>query len=131
MEAQQPINGIETVVTEDWDVGLAIKTLQARVRELETKVRAQPAPLPQPSPQPKDHLWFIVLLTLALGATVLLVAHGWAERPTVSIEYNVGEIIGGLLVGIGALIAALAYRNQRNKSTEGASHHSHPAALRG
>jgi hypothetical protein len=52
---------------------------------------------------------YIVILVIVVAGTAALVVYGWAEKPEVSIEYNVGEIIGGLFAGIGALIAAVAY----------------------
>jgi hypothetical protein len=116
METQPTVTEIVgEIPVEPRNVELDIEILQAHVRNLEAQLHTQPALLPQPSPQAQDHLWFIVLLALAIGATALLVAHGWADKPTVSIEYNVGEIIGGVLVGIGALIAALAYRHQQHR----------------
>ena len=52
---------------------------------------------------------YIVLLCAVVAGTGALVVYGWAEKPEVSIEYNVGEIIGGALAGVAALIASLAY----------------------
>ena len=44
----------------------------------------------------------------------ILVANQWADTPTVAIEFNVGEIIGGLLVGISAVFASLTYARGRD-----------------
>ena len=52
---------------------------------------------------------YAIVFGLAIVSTVLLVRYGWVTKPQVSIEYNGGEIIGGLLVGAGALAAGVAY----------------------
>jgi hypothetical protein len=57
----------------------------------------------------REKLFYIIPLVLAIAFTAFLVSRGWAETPTVAIEYNVGEIIGGVLVGIAALVASLTY----------------------
>lgn len=57
---------------------------------------------------PAPWLYFVVLFLVVAG-TASLVFYGWAEKPEISIDYNVGEIIGGLLVGVGALVASTAY----------------------
>ena len=59
-------------------------------------------------------MYFAQLLVVII-LTGYLVHHGWAEKPTVSIQYNVGEIIGGLLVGVGALIASISYGFRRTR----------------
>jgi hypothetical protein len=46
------------------------------------------------------------LVVLILG---VLVYYGWAQKPTIAISYNIGEIIGALLVGASALVASIAY----------------------
>ena len=46
------------------------------------------------------------LISVIVGYIVYL---GWAEKPTVNIEFNVGEIIGGILAGAGVLLAGGAY----------------------
>lgn len=56
-----------------------------------------------------NSLWYIAPLIIAVVFTGYLVSLGWAEKPDVSIEFNVGEIIGGSLAGVGALLAAVAY----------------------
>ncbi|GJQ59849.1 MAG: hypothetical protein D8M57_11200 [Candidatus Scalindua sp. AMX11] len=48
----------------------------------------------------------LIALILFLGA---LTFRGLLSNPEVSIEFNVGEIIGGLLVGAGAAVAGIAY----------------------
>lgn len=54
-------------------------------------------------------LIYVIVFVLAVVSTGLLVRYGWVTKPQVSIQYNVGEIIGGLLVGAGALAAGVAY----------------------
>lgn len=49
---------------------------------------------------------------------IVLLLYGFVEKPTISINYNVGEIVGGSLVGISAVIASLTYAlrpKKRNK----------------
>jgi hypothetical protein len=56
----------------------------------------------------------VAVMTVIVFSVVLIL---WARgtQPTVSIDFNVGEIIGGALGGLGALIAGVAYalRNRR------------------
>jgi len=52
---------------------------------------------------------YVLLLGLVFGIVAVLIAEGWAQPAEVSIEFNVGEIIGGLLVGAGAAAAGGAY----------------------
>jgi hypothetical protein len=52
---------------------------------------------------------YVGMFLFAIVVTGLLVWRGWAERPDVSIEYNVGEIIGGILAGAGVAAAGAAY----------------------
>jgi len=59
-----------------------------------------------------------VALVVALLLTGYCVWKGWAQKPEVSIQYNVGEIVGGLLVGLGAVIAALSYASKRRNPPE-------------
>jgi hypothetical protein len=71
-----------------------------KLREQVESLRRERVPLP----------WlYLLVLLLVVAATGSLVFYGWAEKPEVSIDYNVGEIIGGLLVGVGALVASTAY----------------------
>lgn len=63
-----------------------------------------------PSPRHARVNWiYITLLAGVLGVTAVLVVWGWAKKPTVSIEYDVGAIIGGVLAGAGAAAAGIAY----------------------
>ncbi len=50
-----------------------------------------------------------------VGITVLLVWQGWASQPEVSIQFNVGEIIGGVLAGAGVATAGIAYALRTTK----------------
>lgn len=60
-----------------------------------------------------DKLWYAIPLLFAVAVTAILVIYGWAQKPTVSIQYNVGEIIGGVLAGVGALVAGVTYAIRR------------------
>ena len=72
--------------------------LTSRVESLERKNK------------PIQESWLYgVLFAGAVLLTALLIYYGWAEKPAVNIEYNVGEIIGGLLVGVAALLASITY----------------------
>lgn len=66
----------------------------------------------------KSVLYISILLSIAF-ITFMLVWFGYAQKPTVSITYNVGEIVGGSLIGISSVIASMVYALQRfgkNKS---------------
>ncbi len=64
-------------------------------------------------PLKRDWLYLVIFGTAAL-LTVMLVARGWAQKPAVSIDFNVGDIIGGLLVGVAAVFASLSYARGRS-----------------
>jgi len=76
-----------------------LTTIETKLNSLEKRTR----PLIAMSWAYVGALCFVVLVT------GLLVWLGWAQSPEVSIEYNVGEIIGGVLVGVGAAAAGTAY----------------------
>ncbi|MCG3158138.1 MAG: hypothetical protein DKINENOH_04779 [bacterium] len=82
-----------------------LQNLDDRLKKLEKKER----PL-------QKHWIYLVLFGIIVVFTGFLVARGWAEKPSVSIDYNVGEIIGGLLLGVAALIGAVTYLRKSIKS---------------
>jgi hypothetical protein len=82
------------------------KELDRQKKEIET-LKARPQPTGSKAGWEKA--WYFVPLLVAAALTGYLVYRGWAEKPAVTIEFNVGEIIGGLLAGVGALMAGLAY----------------------
>lgn len=54
--------------------------------------------------------WFYVAIFLLISVLVgYIVSLGWVEKPSVIIEFNVGEIVGGILAGAGVLLAGGAY----------------------
>jgi hypothetical protein len=53
--------------------------------------------------------FYLFLLVLVIAFTALLVVKGFAQKPQVEIEFNVGELIGGFLAGAGAAAAGGAY----------------------
>lgn len=52
---------------------------------------------------------YLVVLSATVIVVGVLVWYGITQKPNVSIEFNVGEIIAGLLAGTGALVAGGAY----------------------
>ena len=52
---------------------------------------------------------YVFVLAIIIVITGFFVMKGWAEKPEISIQYNVGEIIGGILIGLGAAVAGIAY----------------------
>ena len=58
---------------------------------------------------------YIGMFFFVVGITVLLVWQGWASQPEVSIQFNVGEIIGGVLAGAGVATAGIAYALRTTK----------------
>jgi hypothetical protein len=94
------------IVTKDGhDLAVKYGKLSAEMEELKSKVQTlkrESAPLPRP--------WlYIILLAIVVLFVGGLIYYGQAAKPTVAINYNVGEIIGGLLVGISAVIAGITY----------------------
>jgi hypothetical protein len=87
-------------------IGIQAETSQRRLDTLEPRLKSlekRTVPLVPAS-------WmFIFLLVIAVCFTGFLLYKGRAERPTVAIDYNVGEIIGGILAGGGAAAAGAAY----------------------
>lgn len=75
----------------------------AEIAELRTEIRKL-----RLSRNRMDAQYFLLLL-FATVLTALIVARGWAGQPTVSIEYNIGEIIAGILGGGGVAAAGTAY----------------------
>lgn len=64
-------------------------------------------------PSAKNWLYLIIFSVIVV-VTGFIVAYGWAEKPTVSITYNVGDIISGLLVGISAVLASIFYVHSKD-----------------
>jgi hypothetical protein len=44
-----------------------------------------------------------------VAACIYIVSKGWTKKPEITIDYNVGEIIGGILAGGGIAVAGAAY----------------------
>lgn len=84
-----------------------ISKLENDVAELRAKLQTKKLK------QFSEKALYFLPLALAIGITAYLIHRGWAEKVSVSIDYNVGEIIGGLLVGIGVLVAGAAYALRR------------------
>lgn len=59
-------------------------------------------------------IYFLVLLTLAIGLTIAAIQFSQV-KPQVNIEYNVGEIIGAILAGLGIAAAGTAYASKTLK----------------
>lgn len=57
----------------------------------------------------KLHWLYPILFAAAVLGVAALVSAQLAEKATVSISFNVGEIIGGVLLGISAIWAAIVY----------------------
>ena len=84
-----------------------IETLNGNVSELECKLKAKE------TKKALEWACYLVPLLFAIAFTAYLVHRGGAQTPTVAINYNVGEMIGGLLAGTGALVAGVAYASRR------------------
>jgi hypothetical protein len=56
-------------------------------------------------------VYFLILLALAIGLTVAAIQFS-RVTPVVNIEYNVGEIIGAILAGLGIAAAGTAYASK-------------------
>jgi hypothetical protein len=76
-----------------------LKLIAARVEGLETRLNTKKLE------QAPGKVRYVLALILVILITALLVWRGWAQKPDVSIEFNVGEIVGG----VGVLVAGLVY----------------------
>ncbi len=65
----------------------------------------------------KFEMYFSILFLIAVGLTIATVHYTTAETK-VSIEYNVGEIIGSILGGLGVAAAGFAYASKTLKETD-------------
>lgn len=52
---------------------------------------------------------YVVALVAIVVLVGIAVRKGWSQSPEVTVDFNVGEIIGGILVGAGAMTAGAAY----------------------
>ena len=83
-----------------------VSELTSRVKLLEGKKRKDNL---------KEALLYIIIFGAAAVFTVYFVAKGKTQPPTVSIIYNVGDVIGGLLVGVAAVLAGVSYMLKRRE----------------
>lgn len=73
----------------------------------------------------KTHIsWLYLFIFFIFTFLIFYIAYiGWAQKPSINIEFNIGEIIGGLLAGAGVLLAGKAYAqkalfDQKEKQTK-------------
>jgi hypothetical protein len=57
----------------------------------------------------RHHLLYVILTVLLAVVTGVLVHWGWFSTPDVQINWDIGNIIQGVAVGIAALLAAVTY----------------------
>ena len=65
-------------------------------------------------------MYFMVFVVLVM-VLAPLVWLGYADKPTINVEFNIGEIIGGLLIGVSAVTASVTYTMKyiaKNKQKE-------------
>ena len=86
-----------------------IKNLRSKNSELESRLKAT---------RQEEKKLYLVPLFAVVTFVAFLVYRGWAEKPEVTIDFNVGEIIGGSLAGLGALIAGVTYAYRRTMRGE-------------
>jgi hypothetical protein len=87
--------------------------IQKKVDELEAdvkKLKSEVEVLKKRTQLPKTVNWaYVGVFAFLILITALLFWRGWAEKAQVSIDYNIGEIIAGILVGVGAVTAGVTY----------------------
>lgn len=83
----------------------------AEMLELRKKVQNSEAP----RLVNRAYLAALVTIVVLVG---LAIWRGWSEKPEVKVEFNVGEIIAGVLVGAGAMTAGAAYALRRPERRE-------------
>lgn len=86
------------------DSAAANHALASRLEQFQVRAKLRKA---------TERALYVLPLTLAVLLVAWLVARGYANTPDVAIDFNVGEIIGGLLGGVGALVAGIAYAVRR------------------
>lgn len=62
------------------------------------------------------NLPYLVILCLAVVLVGGLVVLGFTAKMAVNVDFNVGELIGGLLVGTGAAAAGISYATRNHES---------------
>lgn len=90
------------------------KTFSDAIEQLAKRLNSAQAPVPATPSQtghtPRHINWYyLVILLIVIAATAAVIYFGRAPQPQVNVEYNVGEIIGGLLAGAGVAAAGVAY----------------------
>ena len=98
-QIDQKISKIEAAADDLARQQAEIKTL---VADLSKKVEPQPS-----------NILYVVIFLVVVSVVGLLVWADLANKPDVSIDFDVGEIIGGILVGIASMIAGLAYARRQ------------------
>jgi hypothetical protein len=106
-ERERNIKMIPSLQTELEDCLKQLREFETKLNDLEQRLKSKKLK------EKQEKLWYFFPLAVVIAFTVYIVSHGWVEKPSVSITYNVGEIIGGSLVGIGTLIAGAAYAFRR------------------
>jgi hypothetical protein len=94
----------------------SIPILEQNIRDFSSEIAEQTGVetrLRQQKTRKKQlYVWPSVVAIVFVG---VLVWRGWAATPTVAITFDVGGIIGGLLAGVGALAAGIAYAVSRRE----------------
>jgi hypothetical protein len=80
----------------------------AEIRELRLKVRTLEIDGASQARRLINRAYLVALVAI-LVLVGLAVWSGWSKVPEVTVDFNVGEIIGGVLVGVGAMTAGAAY----------------------
>jgi hypothetical protein len=75
---------------------------------------------PPKKTEEKNKLNTLYLLVIFVFIVVLapLVWLGYASKPTINVEFNIGEIIGGLLIGVSAVSASFTYARKNTVKNE-------------
>ncbi len=72
----------------------------------------------KPSKKKIEWIYLAFLFIVFIPLTGFLVYKGWADKPEVTIDFSIGEIIGGILIGGGAIIAGTAYSRSVSQKEE-------------
>jgi hypothetical protein len=108
--ALEPENLLQQIEYLKIQVGLQteeVKEVSGRNLDLDSRIRN--LEMRQTSKRTAEKALYIIPSIVIVAFTTFLVSKGWAETPEVTIDFNVGEIVGGLLGGLGILVGGIAY----------------------
>ena len=68
----------------------------------------------------KSSIWLLISTIVLIAIIAFLVIMHWTAEPvvTINLDFNIGETIGGILIGAGALLAGHTYYKKEKMRSE-------------